>query len=240
MSSLTRLLSVLDLFTEERGMMDVDTIAKALDLSVPTAYRYVRELTSAGILVKLGNEYGLGTRIIRLDLQMRKCDRLLQVGSSIADELCEMTNSNVLLTSIYGNEAINVHESTNGKIKQAFGRGETMPFGRGASSRAILAFIKRSKLRRMYDAHSGFDVEWKAFQQQLNEIKHRGYEISFGELDASLVGVAAPILDGEGQAFAAISVLVLKNRAELYRLQSLGAHVVSQAARISREMRAEK
>lgn len=237
MSSLTRLLSVLDLFTEERGLMDVEAIAGELDLSIPTAYRYVRELTATGILVKLGNEYGLGPRIIQLDLQMRKCDKLLQIGGPIANELSGMTNSNVLLTSIYGEETINVHESTRGSnISPTFGRGHKMPFGRGASSRAILAFTKRAKLKRMYDAHPDLNIGWKDFQCTLNEIKRRGYELSSGELDSNLFGIAAPILDSEGYACAAITVVMLKKRSKIYHWQALGGHLVKQASHISKLM----
>ncbi len=217
--------------------MEVEAIAQALNLSIPTAYRYVRELTATGILVKFGNEYGLGPRIIQLDLQMRKCDKLLQIGGPIANELAEFANCNVLLTSMYGKETINIYEtSANSSIHPTFGRGHKMPFAKGASSRAILAFTKRPKLKRMYDAITEPSLDWKELQQILSETRRRGYELSFGELDNNLFGIAAPILDNEGYACAAITLVMKKNRAKIYHSQALGEHLIKQASRITEQI----
>ena len=47
------MLKVLDLFTEQTPALSADEIISKLKYSRPTGYRYVRELVSAGLLVRI-------------------------------------------------------------------------------------------------------------------------------------------------------------------------------------------
>ena len=68
-SSLARLLGVLDLFTEQRLRWSADDISEALQVSLPTGYRYVKMLTEAGLLQRAGDaQVTLGPRIIVLEI----------------------------------------------------------------------------------------------------------------------------------------------------------------------------
>ena len=72
MSSLSKLLNVLDLFGPATLKIDPDTIAERMGLSRATAYRYVKELCDAGLLTRVdAGHYGLGPRVIELDWMMR-------------------------------------------------------------------------------------------------------------------------------------------------------------------------
>ena len=55
-SSLSRMLSVLDLFTDTHPIWSAEAIAQALDVSVPTSYRYVKLLADAGLLQRSRSE----------------------------------------------------------------------------------------------------------------------------------------------------------------------------------------
>ena len=50
MSSIAKLLSILELFSEGRPFLSAEEVAAELDCSIPTAYRYVRELVESGML----------------------------------------------------------------------------------------------------------------------------------------------------------------------------------------------
>src|SRR5690606_430214 len=78
MSSLTKMLSVLDIFSSENPSWTIEEMAEHLGYAVPTMYRYVKELTKAGLLRNISAaRYGLGTRIIELDYQIRNADPLI-------------------------------------------------------------------------------------------------------------------------------------------------------------------
>ena len=52
-ASLSRALAILDLFTAERPSWTVEQICKAFGIAVPTGYRYVHELMTVGLLMRL-------------------------------------------------------------------------------------------------------------------------------------------------------------------------------------------
>ena len=77
MNSLRRMLDVLDLFKPEQPVISVEMICNQLNYTPASAYRYVRELSAVGLLVKLPRGYALGPRVIELDRQMTEYDPLL-------------------------------------------------------------------------------------------------------------------------------------------------------------------
>ena len=50
LSSFGKILTVLDLYSTARPIINVDTISEELGLSKPTSYRYLKELVSAELL----------------------------------------------------------------------------------------------------------------------------------------------------------------------------------------------
>ena len=111
MSSLSRMLAVLDLLTAEAPAWTAEAVAQKLDCSLPTAYRYVRELAAAGLLRRgSGGTYVLGPRAIELDYQMRVTDPVLLAGRGAFQSLCESTGCDVVLASVYGDRVITIHQ----------------------------------------------------------------------------------------------------------------------------------
>jgi hypothetical protein len=67
-SSLARMLGVLDLFNEQRLHGSAEDIAEALQVSLPTSYRYLKTLSDAGLLRRGSDaQFTLGPRIVMLD-----------------------------------------------------------------------------------------------------------------------------------------------------------------------------
>jgi len=92
MSSLSKLLSVLDLFGPQTLKIDPDTIAERMGLSRATVYRYVKDLCDAGLLTRVdAGSYGLGPRVIELDWMMRQYDPILLAGRELMHELSAQT-----------------------------------------------------------------------------------------------------------------------------------------------------
>ena len=52
LSSLARMLGVLDLFNETTPVWTAEAVAEAMKVSVPTAYRYVKLLVASGLPVR--------------------------------------------------------------------------------------------------------------------------------------------------------------------------------------------
>ena len=67
--ALTRLLQILDLFSLERTTIRVEEVVHAFGIVQSTAYRYLRELSDAGLLAQAASDSTAGTsRIVRRDM----------------------------------------------------------------------------------------------------------------------------------------------------------------------------
>jgi DNA-binding IclR family transcriptional regulator len=227
MSSLARILTVLDLFTELRPTWTPEDIAEQLGMSRPTGYRYVRELLAAGLLRRTGpSRYTLGPRILELDYQIRSADPLSRFGQEVLQTLAERTGFAITLVTLYGDRIITLWlEQGAEPIDISYGRGRTMPTFRGTPSLTLLAFLGRTRQRAQYRAHQddaqARGLSWEDFLRKLQAVRSAGYGITLGELDAHNAGVAVPVLGRDGQALAAICAVVPRNRIDLVNLDRL-------------------
>lgn len=237
------MLDVLGLITRERPAIDVEQICQALGYAPASAYRYVRELEDVGFLVRLPSGYALGPRIIELDLQMRESDPLLKNSRDLMEELARQTGLNVLLSELYGETVINIHQEFGLDSQQLnYGRGRPMALFRSATSTVILAHLSPRQLRRVYDSHSEspdlreLGQDWKAFSRTMLQLRKQGYSLSKGQLDPGKVGVAAPIFDEKGRVLGSISLVGSHERFDAFNESFVARLICGSASEISRRI----
>ena len=155
-SSLSRMLSVLDLFTDTHPIWSAEAIAQALDVSVPTSYRYVKLLADAGLLQRSAeSQFRLGPRIITLDHFMRVSDPVLQHAITFMQELVEKTGFDCVLTGLYGNQVIDTHrEYSSNPAELHYGRGRPRPLFLGGAPKVMLAHLAPHALHKLFDQHT--------------------------------------------------------------------------------------
>jgi DNA-binding IclR family transcriptional regulator len=217
MSSLRRMLAILDYFTERRPTWTIEELIEASGHSRATLYRYVKELAQSGLLVKIaGTLYGLGARIIELDRLVRVSDPLLAAGRAIVADLYEASGKTSLLCSLLRNNVTCIDLRRAPDLPREIGhdRGLAMPLFRSASSRIILAFLPPARLKRLY-ATNGADIDaaglgasWDAFKETLRRVRRDGYVESHGELVAGLAGIAVPIFNREKDVLGSLSFVM--------------------------------
>lgn len=246
MSSITRLLSILELFSEDRPFLSAEEVAAELDCSIPTAYRYVRELVDVGLLVRFsGGEYGLGPRIIKLDYHLRMSDPLLAVGKPIMRELCEYSGLDVVMSRWYGDELVDTHRETHDAgLDLRYGRGRPRPLFLGAAPKAILSSFPKAKLAILFDQHaddiaqSGLGATLEEFRASLLKIRRAGFYLSKDELEDGVSALASPlIVDDSGEAVGSLALIVPTQRLEFANLDRLVESLREAAARTSQRTR---
>ncbi|MBT9476171.1 IclR family transcriptional regulator [Polaromonas sp.] len=230
MSSLDKMLEVLDLFSETRSAVTAEQVAEELSLSRATAYRYLTTLTKSGLLSPgAGSSWVLGGRVIILDRLMRMSDPLLTEAKAEIAVMHDQVNGVLLLCSFYGDKVLCIHQHrTSSSAITSYTRGRPMPLFRGATSRIILAHLPPYQLRNLV-LHRHDEIEaaglgnnWETFRDRLAGIRKRGYEVGLGEVDAGMVGVAAPIFRGKAIA-ACLSAVVTDDE-----FKRVGAEVLAQ------------
>lgn len=240
MSSLTRMLSVLDLFSKEHTALTADEIAAQLDLTRTTCYRYIAELMHAGLLVSNSGIYALGPRIIQFDRRIRQSDPLINAAANILAEVSKMTYSIGLLASMYNDQIINIHQTAPlEKDDLRYSRGEAVPTFRSCSSKVILANLKASRLKRIWSAHQHEpDVQaqgpdWHHFSDRMEAIRRNGYWISKQEIEPGAVGLAAPVFFSPGEVAGSMTLIFTHEHFARFHEAELGRLLLDAARQAS-------
>lgn len=242
-SSLSRMLSILDLFDENHPTRTAEEICAQLNQSVSTGYRYIRALSDAGLLGRMtAGRYQLGLRVVELEYVMRVSDPMAELGSPILRQLVVATGCDALLSNFYGTHIINVlRERGTENLKPTYLRGRQIPLFRGAVSKAILPFLPRSKLVRIYRentaevAAAGMGQTWLEFWRALQAIKRQGYSESRGELDRSLYGLGVPVFSG-ADVVGSISLVFSRQRSATLNNDGLVREAQSASRRLSQAL----
>lgn len=181
LSSFGKILTVLDLFSVSRPVINVDIICEELGLSKPTSYRYLKELVSSDILQRISGtsgDYTLGSKIAVLDYISRTTDPVVQASSPFMSEIAERTELCCLLTHLNQDYCIDVHhEVFRNTDLLSYGRGCPRPVYVGSSPKVILAHLPKQRLHNYYERFAtqlsevGFAQDTESFIQQMKKLK---------------------------------------------------------------------
>lgn len=220
-SSLARMLSVLDLFSEQRLQWSAEDISETLGVSLPTSYRYLKTLSDAGLLRRgTDAQFTLGARIVVLDYLIRQADPVLQCGIPFMKELVVQTGLDCVVSSLLGEQLLDTHrEYGSMPVHLSYGRGHPRPlFQGGAPNKVVLAGLPTPQLHRLFDAHlqeiatAGLPTDWPSFRRYFSQIRKNGFYVSKGELEANLAGIAVPLQQADGSVIGALTLVTTVQR----------------------------
>jgi DNA-binding IclR family transcriptional regulator len=239
MNSLSRMLDVLNLFTPDQPVIDIEVVCSQLGYAPASAYRYVRELARVGLLVRLPRGYALGPRVIELEQHMTRFDPLLASSRDLVDDLVAQTGLELLISELYGSTVITILQKSGADEHGLnFGRGTPMDLFRSATSRVILAYLLPRQLRRLFDnaqpqelARTG--ATWKEFSKSMLQIRKDGYCVSRGELDPDKSGIAAPIFDEKQRILGSITLAGNTERFDAFNPEYLSRLITDAAGKIT-------
>jgi DNA-binding IclR family transcriptional regulator len=241
-SSLERMLGILDAFSEAAPVWTVDALGETFGLSRSTAYRYVKDLCKAGLLAPVGGGgYSLGPRIIELDRQIRNVDPLLTAARDTLRDLLPRVGEGILfICGPRGDAVLSVFLMENpNTLDISYSRGRPMPLFRGSASVVILAYLPEGRLRRLYREHAaaiakaGLGNDWIAFRNALRAIRALPYLTGRAQLDPGVFAISAPVFDADGNILASLTLAMPEHRADKEDVDSLADLVREGAARIT-------
>ncbi|MCX5479604.1 IclR family transcriptional regulator [Kaistia geumhonensis] len=241
MDSLSRMIGIFDLFEGERTVVTVEEVAAALDCSVPTAYRYLKTLSTAGLIAPgIEGGFGLGARIIQLDRQIRLNDPLLHRAGDVMERLIGEVRGNLMVCASYGKNVVCIAQAWPDRtVLTSYDRGRPMPLLRGAAGKAILANLPDHRLRSLMLANAaeiaaaGLGRDWAEFRKTLKAIRKQGYAVSVGEVDERNAGIAAPILSPEKRSLGCLVLVVPRKEFDEATIPDIGAKLIAGARAIS-------
>jgi DNA-binding IclR family transcriptional regulator len=217
MGGLSRYVSVLRLFSEERDEWSIAEMAASLRVPVSTVYRTVREMVATDFLESAtAARYRLGAFFVEFDRLVRTTDPLYRIGTSLLRDvvmqarvpcvalLCRLYDDRVMCVADYASAESGVHTS--------YERGRPLPLTRGATAKVILAQLPSRRLSKLLDSASA-DAPLvprgaARFREALAAIRRSGYSVTRGEVDKKMVGIAAPITVTDRALMGSLSLVI--------------------------------
>ncbi|MGW4587805.1 IclR family transcriptional regulator [Amycolatopsis thermoflava] len=208
---LGRACDVLDCFTEAEPRLGVADIRARTGLPATTVARIVSTLLQEGLLVREGDTYRVGLRVLVWSAPARSGSSLLGVARPFVEQLRDVTGESAGLYVRQGAtrvlvEAASSHHSV---IYRGY-VGQVLPLHAGAAGKCFMAFDEAA-LGAAVDAglerYTDSTVVTRAeLDRQLAQVRDRGWAFTESEREVGLNSVAAPVMGFGGRPEAALAI----------------------------------
>jgi DNA-binding IclR family transcriptional regulator len=238
--SVDRALSVLEILGA-RGEAGVTEIAAELGVHKSTAFRLVAVLESRGFVEQLADrgKYRLGFGIVRLAGATAAQLDLPQEGRRTCEELAAHLGETVNVAILDGERAVNISQVRGtGAISTHNWVGQGTPLHATSSGKVLLAHapepVRTAVLSGPLDRFTDATITVPdRLEQELAEVRTRGWGATAEEYEVGLNAIAAPVRDAEGRVVAAVSVSGPSFRLAVETFETVAAHVVAAADGLS-------
>jgi DNA-binding IclR family transcriptional regulator len=235
---------VLDCFSPARRELSLLEVSRIAGLPSTTAHRILSALREIGFVEQSGRggDYALGLRLVQLgSLALRNMD-LHREAKPFIDRLARLSGESVHLGVFNGLDILVIErEEAPDRGGREVDRTEIAPAHCTGLGKAVLAFQDRGTIDRVVNgglkAFTPNTVTSRAaLDKDLARVRRQGYAVDNGEHEMWVHCVAAPIRNGSGDAFAALSVTGLSDRITADRYEMLSGMVIQTADAISRQL----
>jgi DNA-binding IclR family transcriptional regulator len=242
-SSLLRGLELLETLDSEEaraaGGLGVTRIAALVGREKSQISRALAALAGAGYVEREADtrRYRIGWRIAAMGARAREA-LLAAAAAPVLRGVVAEVGETAHVTVLRGDEVLTVASESPARAVEAAGWiGRTVPVWCAASGRALLADDEDAAVRLRVGgtiAAAGPNAPRSAADllERLHADRRRGFAVADEELEAGLLGVAAPVRDACGRVVAAVNVSGPKYRLEP-GLAAAGAAVVAAAATLA-------
>lgn len=241
LKSVVAALDLLDCF-RDAAQLGVTDVARQLGIAKSSAHRLLTSLCDRGFVRRdpETGRYQLGLHMFELGQLALARTPLRQHAMPILEDLRLRTGFTIHLAIPDDANIIYIERLHGpGRSQQMANIANSFPAHVTSSGKVIAAFDPRVATARR---NAGFPAWTQAsiqnagrFDHVLDEVRRRGFAINDQEVVDGFTAIGAPVLDQQGRAQAAISLVA--NAAELHgRVNSLGRLAVAAAARLSRDL----
>jgi len=242
--SVQRAAKILKCFTPNTSELGVTEIASRLGLAKSVVHGLLITLEAEGLLSRnRSGKYTLGPGLFGVAEVFRRQMNIAKVAFPVMEDIHRKTNETIFLAKRVGKEVCCI-EIIKSKLPLIFNLevGHRFPLGAGATGKLLLAFLPSEERERIIE-----NLELKRLTpktvvdvhkliQQLEQIRRRGYEVTYGERFLDVVSVVAPIRDSSGRVVAALGLGAAKARASEEAVSRWVALVTKGARQVSYEL----
>lgn len=215
--------------------MSVLEIQRKVPLSRPTLYRLLQTLIAKGLVRAEGEpqRFALDFGIGRLAHTWSAGIDVMALARPILDRLRSATGETTALLVRRGSLRQCVAELVSPNVlAMSRGIGEADHLWRGASGKAILAFLGEDEIAAIMRALPK-TMDKAELAANLSRARKDGYFVSRGEVFVGAVAIAAPYFDHIGRSAGSVGVFGPEARLDERWIKKAISHVVKSAAELS-------
>ncbi len=242
--AVAKALMILKCFSIQEPELSVSTLAQRLNLSKSTVSRLLSTLAREGLMQRDegSGRYRLGVGVVELAGIVLDTIDPRQVAYPHLVELARMCRETCTLSVLDETYVVNIERAIGSYNVSHIGWiGKRMPAHCTAAGKVLLAYAPPEKVDSLLSQPlpaltPNTITDPELLRRQISEARRKGYATALSELEPGLVAIAAPVMDHEGKAFAAVSLAGPSFRLSNDHLLSLGRYVCSAAAAISEKL----
>jgi DNA-binding IclR family transcriptional regulator len=203
---------VLRSFSVERTTLTFTDLRKTTGLTKGTLHRLLGELVRVGLLDRVESHYRLSGLVFELGMRASVERGLLEVSIPFMEDLYELTHETIQLGIRDGSDVVYVAKLGGHRQARSKSRlGGRMPLHATAIGKALLAFspgpVKAEVLTSELERVAPRTLTAPGLlHRQIGRIVDEGVAFEHEESSPGIACVAAPVLDADGYAVAALSV----------------------------------
>lgn len=213
--SVDRVLNILQVFIEERGPLGVTEVASRLKLHKSVAHRMMATLLHHGYLKQNSDtdKYVVGAKAFELGSVFTNSTNLIEEGKLTLASLVGDMGLKAHLSVLENGSVLYLANMDQDKAKQMNAPvGQRSPIHVTALGKCLTAWMPEEQI---VEVMANYDYERKtnktigsfpAFEQELRQVRERGYAVDDEESVLGMRCVAAPVRDYSGQVIAAVSI----------------------------------
>lgn len=228
-TALDRLIRILGAFDTDRPTLSVSALSRRAAIPLPTTYRWVDRLTAAGLLERAeGGAVGPGMRLWELASRSAPGTSLRKAAMPYMDDVQAVLRQHTQIAVLDSNGVLVLERlSARGAVPNQATIAGRMPTFTTSLGLVLLAFSRRHVTESFLAEHAGalgaplreiwhqggnvrdvVNPTEAELRSRLAEVRQQGYAAVDGQVDSEATGVAVPVLSSDGQALAALGVVV--------------------------------
>ena len=239
-----RALDVLMCFTSQTPELTMTQISELVGLNKSTVHRLLATLEGKRFVERNPETgvYKLGIRLVQMAFLTMEHNDLRRLAAPFLHSLCDQYHENVNLSVLDDTDVVyvDVIESSQ-RVKLAASSGQRLPAFCTASGKAILAFVPEENIkiileRGMARYTQNTILSQKAFFENIQEARERGFALSEQEFEEGINAIAAPIFNSKSKPIASVSIAGPAYRLTRERMLEIGPDLVAAANNIARDV----
>jgi DNA-binding IclR family transcriptional regulator len=207
---LRKIVQIMDYVTcSRRTRVSMQQMSKDLGIPRPTLYRLLDALVEAGCLVRTGDEYLAGPKVLGWAVQALNRAHVGRLARPWLEELARKSGLTASVHMRMGGARVCVDrvEGTS-VVRPHVHIGEPLPLHLGASGKVLLAWFPEASRHALIRASCAQFPEHTQVppEEIFAAVRSQGWALSLGERDEALASLSAPVFGPAGDVVAAISL----------------------------------